>query len=86
MDSLQQTKGYVMGKMKEIAISIEDMVNQEVYNEWAMVENYIDESRGYITVHVKDLVNFELNKLGLSMSQEEIQDMVETAIDNIYGI
>lgn len=75
-----------MGKMKEIAISIEDMVNQEVYNEWAMVENYIDESRGYITVHVKDLVNFELNKLGLSMSQEEIQDMVETAIDNIYGI
>ena len=75
VDSLQQTKGYVMGKMKEIAISIE-----------AMVENYIDESRGYITVHVKDLVNFELNKLGLSMSQEEIQDMVETAIDNIYGI
>jgi|9_EtaG_2_1085328.scaffolds.fasta_scaffold95406_1 hypothetical protein len=84
--SLQQTKGYVMGKMKEIAISIEEMVEQEVYNEWCMVDNYIEESKQYITVHVKDLVNFELQKLGLSMSQQEIQGMVENAINNTYGV
>ena len=86
MVSLQQTKGYVMGKMKEIAISIEEMVEQEVYNEWCMVDNYIEESKQYITVHVKDLVNFELQKLGLSMSQQEIQGMVENAINNTYGV
>ena len=84
--SLQQTKGYVMGKMKEIAISIEEMVEQEVYNEWCMVDNYIEESKQYITVHVKDLVNFELQKLGLSMSQTEIQSMVENSISNIYEV
>jgi len=84
--SLQQTEGYVMGKMKEIAISIEEMVEQEVYNEWCMVDNYIEESKQYITVHVKDLVNFELQKLGLSMSQQEIQGMVENAINNTYGV
>ena len=84
--SLQQTKGYVMGKMKEIAISIEEMVEQEVYNEWCMVDNYIEESKQYITVHVKDLVNFELQKLGLSMSQTEIQSMVENSINNIYEV
>lgn len=84
--SLQQTKGYVMGKMKEIAISIEEMVEQEVYNEWCMVDNYIEESKQYITVHVKDLVNFELQKLGLSMPQQEIQNMVENAINNTYGV
>lgn len=84
--SLQQTKGYVMGKMKEIAISIEEMVEQEVYNEWCMVDNYIEESKQYITVHVKDLVNFELQKLGLSMPQQEIQSMVENAINNTYGV
>ena len=86
MVSLQQTEGYVMGKMKEIAISIEEMVEQEVYNEWCMVDNYIEESKQYITVHVKDLVNFELQKLGLSMSQQEIQGMVENAINNTYGV
>tara|TARA_R100000654_G_scaffold74128_1_gene107908 strand:- start:29 stop:256 length:228 start_codon:yes stop_codon:yes gene_type:complete len=75
-----------MGKMKEIAISIEEMVEQEVYNEWCMVDNYIEESKQYITVHVKDLVNFELQKLGLSMSQQEIQGMVENAINNTYGV
>ena len=75
-----------MGKMKEIAISIEEMVEQEVYNEWCMVDNYIEESKQYITVHVKDLVNFELQKLGLSMPQQEIQNMVENAINNTYGV
>jgi len=75
-----------MGKMKEIAISIEEMVEQEVYNEWCMVDNYIEESKQYITVHVKDLVNFELQKLGLSMSQTEIQSMVENSISNIYEV
>jgi phage regulator Rha-like protein len=75
-----------MGKMKEIAISIEEIVEQEVYNEWCMVDNYIEESKQYITVHVKDLVNFELQKLGLSMSQQEIQGMVENAINNTYGV
>jgi len=75
-----------MGKMKEIAISIEEMVEQEVYNEWCMVDNYIEESKQYITVHVKDLVNFELQKLGLSMSQTEIQSMVENSINNIYEV
>jgi len=51
-----------------------------------MVDNYIEESKQYITVHVKDLVNFELQKLGLSMSQTEIQSMVENSINNIYEV
>lgn len=74
-----------MGKIKEIHISIKDMVDQEVYNEWVMVEDYIAESKEYIKVHVKDLINFELQNIGLTMSQEEIQDMVEDAISSIYG-
>lgn len=74
-----------MGKIKEIHISIQDMVDQEVYNEWVMVEDYIAESKEYIKVHVKDLINFELQNIGLTMSQEEIQDMVEDAISSIYG-
>lgn len=75
-----------MGKLKEIHMSIQEMVDQEVYNEWVMVEDYIMESKEYIKVHVKDLVNFELQNIGLSMSQEEIQDMVEDAINSIYGV
>jgi hypothetical protein len=74
-----------MGKLKEIHMSIQEMVDQEVYNEWVMVEDYIAESKEYIKVHVKDLVNFELQNIGLTMSQEEIQDMVEDAISSIYG-
>ena len=75
-----------MGKLKEIHMSIQEMVDQEVYNEWVMVEDYIMESKEYSKVHVKDLVNFELQNIGLSMSQEEIQDMVEDAINSIYGV
>ena len=51
-----------------------------------MVEDYIAESKEYIKVHVKDLVNFELQNIGLSMSQDEIHDMVEDAINSIYGV
>ncbi len=75
-----------MGKLKEIHMSIQEMVDQEVYNEWIMVEDYIMESKEYIKVHVKDLVNFQLQNIGLSMSQDEIQDMVEDAISSIYGV
>lgn len=75
-----------MGKLKEIHMSIQEMIDQEVYNEWVMVEDYIMESKEYIKVHVKDLVNFQLQNIGLSMSQEEIQDMVEDAINSIYGV
>ena len=75
-----------MGKLKEIHMSIQEMVDQEVYNEWVMVEDYIAESNEYIKVHVKDLVNFELQNIGLSMSQDEIHDMVEDAINSIYGV
>lgn len=75
-----------MGKLKEIHMSIQEMVDQEVYNEWVMVEDYIVESKEYIKVHVKDLVNFELQNIGLSMSQDEIHDMVEDAINSIYGV
>ena len=75
-----------MGKLKEIHMSIQEMIDQEVYNEWCMVEDYIMESKEYIKVHVKDLVNFQLQNIGLSMSQEEIQDMVEDAITEIYGV
>jgi hypothetical protein len=75
-----------MGKLKEIHMSIQEMVDQEVYNEWTMVEDYIAESKEYIKVHVKDLVNFELQNIGLSMSQDEIHDMVEDAINSIYGV
>jgi hypothetical protein len=75
-----------MGKLKEIHISIQDMVDQEVYNEWLMVEDYIAESKEYIKVHVKDLINFQLQNIGLTMSQDEIQDMVEDAISSIYGV
>ena len=74
-----------MGKIKEIHISIQEMIDQEVYNEWVMVEDYIAESKEYIKVHVKDLINFQLQNIGLTMSQEEIQDMVEDAISSIYG-
>ena len=75
-----------MGKLKEIHISIQEIVDQEVYNEWCMVEDYIMESKEYIKVHVKDLVNFQLQNIGLSMSQDEIHDMVEDAINSIYGV
>jgi len=75
-----------MGKLKEIHMSIQEIIDQEVYNEWVMVEEYIMESKEYIKVHVKDLVNFQLQNIGLSMSQEEIQDMVEDAITEIYGV
>tara|TARA_R110000772_G_scaffold46078_1_gene105279 strand:- start:612 stop:839 length:228 start_codon:yes stop_codon:yes gene_type:complete len=75
-----------MGKLKEIHISIQDIVDQEVYNEWLMVEDYIAESKEYIKVHVKDLINFQLQNIGLTMSQDEIQDMVEDAINSIYGV
>lgn len=75
-----------MGKLKEIHMGIQEMVDQEVYNEWVMVEDYIVESKEYIKVHVKDLVNFELQNIGLSMSQDEIHDMVEDAINSIYGV
>jgi len=75
-----------MGKLKEIHMSIQEMIDQEVYNEWVMVEDYIMESKEYIKVHVKDLVNFQLQNIGLSMSQDEIQDMVEDAISSIYGV
>jgi len=75
-----------MGKLKEIHMSIQEMIDQEVYNEWVMVEDYIMESKEYIKVHVKDLVNFQLQNIGLSMSQDEIQDMVEDAINSIYGV
>jgi len=74
-----------MGKLKEIHMSIQEMIDQEVYNEWVMVEDYIMESKEYIKVHVKDLVNFQLQNIGLTMSQDEIQDMVEDAINSIYG-
>ena len=74
-----------MGKIKEIHMSIQEMIDQEVYNEWVMVEDYIMESKEYIKVHVKDLVNFQLQNIGLTMSQDEIQDMVEDAINSIYG-
>jgi len=67
-------------------MSIQEIIDQEVYNEWVMVEEYIMESKEYIKVHVKDLVNFQLQNIGLSMSQEEIQDMVEDAITEIYGV
>jgi len=66
-------------------MSIQEMIDQEVYNEWVMVEDYIMESKDYIKVHVKDLVNFQLQNIGLTMSQDEIQDMVEDAINSIYG-
>ena len=75
-----------MGKLKEIHMSIQEMIDQEVYNEWDMVEEYIMESKEYIKVHVKDLVNFQLQNIGLSMSQDEIHDMVEDAINSIYGV
>tara|TARA_R110001592_G_scaffold5126_2_gene28439 strand:+ start:113 stop:340 length:228 start_codon:yes stop_codon:yes gene_type:complete len=75
-----------MGKLKEIHMSIQEMIDQEVYNEWVMVEDYIMESKEYIKVHVKDLVNFQLQNIGLSMSQDEIQDMVDDAINSIYGV
>jgi len=75
-----------MGKLKEIHMSIQEMIDQEVYNEWVMVEDYIMESKEYIKVHVKDLVNFQLQNIGLTMSQDEIQDMVEDAINSIYGV
>lgn len=75
-----------MGKLKEIHMSIQEMIDQEVYNEWVMVEDYIMESKEYIKVHVKDLVNFQLQNIGLSMSQDEIHDMVEDAINSIYGV
>jgi len=75
-----------MGKLKEIHMSIQEMIDQEVYNEWVMVEVYIMESKEYIKVHVKDLVNFQLQNIGLSMSQDEIQDMVDDAINSIYGV
>ena len=75
-----------MGKLKEIHMSIQEMIDQEVYNEWVMVEDYIMESKEYIKVHVKDLVNFQLQNIGLSMSQDEMQDMVDDAINSIYGV
>ena len=75
-----------MGKLKEIHMSIQEMIDQEVYNEWVMVEDYIMESKEYIKVHVKDLVNFQLQNIGLTMSQDEIHDMVEDAINSIYGV
>jgi hypothetical protein len=75
-----------MGKMKEIHMSIQETIDQEVSNEWVMVKEYIAESKEYIKVHVKDLVNFQLQNIGLSMSQDEIQDMVEDAINSIYGV
>jgi len=75
-----------MGKIKEIHMSIQEMIDQEVYNEWVMVEDYIMESKEYIKVHVKDLVNFQLQNIGLTMSQDEIQDMVEDAISSTYGV
>jgi len=34
-----------MGKLKEIHMSIQEMIDQEVYNEWVMVEDYIMESK-----------------------------------------
>ena len=74
-----------MGKMKQIHIGIQEMVDQEVYNEWLMVEDYIAESKEYIKVHVKDLINFQLQNIGLTMSEDKIQDMVEDAINSIYG-
>ena len=86
VDSLQQTKGYVMGKMKQIHIGIQEMVDQEVHNEWLMVEDYIAESKEYIKVHVKDLINFQLQNIGLTMSEDKIQDMVEDSISSIYGV
>ena len=57
-----------MGKMKQIHIGIQEMVDQEVYNEWLMVEDYIAESKEYIKVHVKELINFQIQKIGLTMS------------------
>ena len=74
-----------MGKLKEIHMSIKEMIDQEVYNEWVMVENYIAESKEYIKVHVKDLVNFQLQNIGLTMSQDEIHDMIENAINSSNG-
>ena len=71
--------------MKQIHIGIQEMVDQEVYNEWLMVEDYIAESKEYIKVHVKDLINFQLQNIGLTMSEDKIQDMVEDAISSTYG-
>ena len=75
-----------MGKLKEIHMSIQEMVDQEVYNEWVMVEDYIAESKEYIKVYVKDLINFQLQNIGLTMSEDKIQDMVEDSISSIYGV
>jgi len=82
--SLQQTKEYVMGKMKDIMIELEEMVQEEVAQEWNFCQNYVDESRVYIRTHTIDLVNFQLNELGLSMDEKEIESMVDNSINNIF--
>ena len=51
-----------------------------------VLKEKIAESKAYIKVHVKDLINFQLQHIGLTMSQDEIQDMVEDAISSIYGV
>lgn len=82
--SLQQTKGYVMGKMKNIIIELEKMVYEEVSQEWNLCQDYVDESRAYIRTHTIDLVNYQLTELGLSMNEKEIEFMVDNSINNIY--
>jgi len=84
VDSLQQTKGYVMGKMKDIMIELEEMVQEEVAQEWNFCQDYVDESRVYIRTHTIDLVNFQLNELGLSMDEKEIESMVDNSIHNTF--
>jgi 1,2-phenylacetyl-CoA epoxidase catalytic subunit len=82
--SLQQTKGYVMGKMKDIMIELEEMVYEEVSQEWDFCQDYVDESRAYIRTHTIDLVNYQLTELGLSMNEKEIEYMVDNSINEIY--
>ena len=82
--SLQQTKEYVMGKMKDIMIELEEMIQEEVAQEWNFCQDYVDESRVYIRTHTIDLVNFELNELGLSIDEKEIESMVDNSINNIF--
>jgi len=82
--SLQQTKEYVMGKMKDIMIELEEMVQEEVAQEWNFCQDYVDESRVYIRTHIIDLVNFQLNELGLSIDEKEIESMVDNSINNTF--
>ena len=82
--SLQQTKEYVMGKMKDIMIELEEMIQEEVAQEWNFCQDYVDESRVYIRTHTIDLVNFQLNELGLSIDEKEIESMVDNSINNIF--